>query len=365
MKDNKKKLLIVGGISLALIAVIGITYAWLTQVLNGTKVNKITAGTLDLILDDEASNGIDLQFAVPQSDAQGLNNSAYTFEVKNRGSINAKYTIYLEDEELEDGEVRMSDSNIKFDLVKNSEESNPRLLSTVVSNNRRAIDSNVVINGGSTNTYSLRLWIDSEATQEEVGGKVFKGKINLEAVQAESDEQATIPTIDSCPGCVYAFTTDYLYYANNGEHTPTIMTKGQYEEDYRKVVKESGSNVFLGMKLNDTTKTIEKPYVCGIGNPGEENEKPICLEGDIDGSTYEANEAFVTNLMNNEGYYLTKSTEDGIPYFHGGNGIIGFYGDYANSGTRDYPLYQISDGHYRAVINEDQHLGVLFIGLDE
>ena len=186
--ENKKKLFIVGGISLALILVLGITYAWLTQVLNGTKINKITAGTLDLILDDKTSNGIDLQYAVPQTDSQGLNNQAYTFKVINNGSINAKYSIYLEDEELENGLQRMSDSNVKFDLVKNSGESNPRLLSTVVSNEKRVLENNVVINGGSTNEYTLRLWIDSEATQQEVANKVFKAKIKLEAIQTEESE---------------------------------------------------------------------------------------------------------------------------------------------------------------------------------
>ena len=192
LKENKK--IVIPLILVALIFILGAAYAWLTTVLNGTQINRIKAGTLDLVLDDNASNGIDLEYAVPQTDTQGLNNQAYTFKVINNGSINAKYTIYLEDEELEDGEERISDSNIKFDLVKNSGESNPRLLSTVISNNRRELDSNVVINGGSTNTYSLRLWIDSEATQEEVGGKVFKGKIKLEAVQTEESAVVT-PTI--------------------------------------------------------------------------------------------------------------------------------------------------------------------------
>ena len=192
MENNKKKAFLIGGISLALIAVLGITYAWLTQVLNGTKVNKITAGTLELVLDDEASNGIDLQNAIPQTDNQGLNNTAYTFRVINNGSINAKYSIYLEDEELESGLTRMSDTNIKFDLVKNSGSSNPRLLSTVVSNNKRVLDNNVVINGGSTNEYTLRLWIDQEATTEEVSGKAFAAKIKIEAIQTEESE--VVPT---------------------------------------------------------------------------------------------------------------------------------------------------------------------------
>ena len=283
---KKNKLLIIPIILVVLIIILGITYAWLTTVLNGTKINRIKAGTLDLVLDDNTSNGINLEYAIPQSNSQGLNNQAYTFKVINNGSINAKYTIYLEDEELEDGEVRMSDSNIKFDLVKNNEESNPRLLSTVISNNRRELDSNVVINGGSTNTYSLRLWIDSEATKEEVANKVFKGKIKLEAVQTEeSEELANIPTIDTCPNCVYGFSTDAV----------TIGTS-QLPENVTKDYTTLNMGYFLGYAPNETTGVVERAFACGIENYGTDEEKPFCLEGK-DITKFQSNIALINRVF--------------------------------------------------------------------
>ena len=180
--NNKKKLCILTGIGMTLIIVLGVTYAWLTQVLYGTKVNRIKTGTLDLVLDDETSNGINLEYAVPQSDSQGLANTSYTFKVINNGTITAEYKLYLEDEEIEG--KRLSDSNIKYSLVKNNEEDNPRLLSSSIVEEKRQIEDEIIA-GGETNEYELKLWIDQESTKEEIANKVFKAKIKLEAVQTE------------------------------------------------------------------------------------------------------------------------------------------------------------------------------------
>ena len=169
-------------ILIILILITGITFAWLTTVLNGTKVNRIKAGTLDLVLDDNTSDGINLEYAIPQTDSQGLNNTPYTFKVINNGTINAEYKLYLEDEEI-DGE-KLSDENIKYSLTKNSKTVGKQLLSNTITNEKREIE-NTIITGGSTNNYELKLWIDSEAKKEEIANKVFKAKIKLEAVQTE------------------------------------------------------------------------------------------------------------------------------------------------------------------------------------
>lgn len=183
-KLKKNKLLIIPIILLVLIIILGVTYAWLIQVVNSTKVNRIKATSgLNLVLDDRTSNGIELIYAIPQSNEQGLENEAYTFKVINNGNINARYKLYLEDEEIE-GE-KLSNDKIKYSLVRNNNDENPRLLSTTIINDRREIED-TVINGGKTNNYTLRLWIDSEASQSEIANKVFKTRIKLEAEQTEN-----------------------------------------------------------------------------------------------------------------------------------------------------------------------------------
>ena len=111
-----------------------------------------------------------------------------------------------------------------------------------------------------------------------------------------TESVSSIPTIDSCPGCVYAYTTVYdytdrWYYSG----TPTTLTASQYKENYEDVVSESGKNYFLGMKLN-ASGTIEKAYACGI-----KDGETFCLEGSTDGSTYNANKTLLQSerLYNN------------------------------------------------------------------
>ena len=64
-KSNEKLLMI--AFILTLVVIIGTTYAWLRLTKNSDVVNKITAGSLELTLDDTTSEGIKLIKEVPRS----------------------------------------------------------------------------------------------------------------------------------------------------------------------------------------------------------------------------------------------------------------------------------------------------------
>lgn len=74
---------------------IGGSYAYLTYTVTGEKINHIQAGTLVLNFDSEG-NSLTMTKAVPQADSVALaNNTPYTFKITNTGTINAKYSISL------------------------------------------------------------------------------------------------------------------------------------------------------------------------------------------------------------------------------------------------------------------------------
>ena len=178
--SNKKK----SGIYvlfLLVILVIGVSYAWLQITLTGDKKNTITVGTLSLKLDDKASEGIDIDNAVPISDESGLKTKSYKFELENNGTIVSNYTVYLDDLELEEGKVRLPDQYVKYTLIKNGEESSPALLSTTGTNPNRILDSGK-LKVGEKNTYELKIWIDSSA-DNSIMGMTFLTKIRVEASQ--------------------------------------------------------------------------------------------------------------------------------------------------------------------------------------
>lgn len=178
---NNKKIII--PVFLLLVVLIGGSYAWLRLSITGGKTNRIVAGSLQLSLDDEAATGVNLEKAIPMSDADGLATTAYTFTLKNNGTASSDYTVYLDDEALTDSQTRMLDKYVKYSLVKN-DVTTTNLLTTTGRNPNRVLDVGTIA-GGETNTYSLKVWINKDA-DNAVMNTVFKAKIRVEAMQESS-----------------------------------------------------------------------------------------------------------------------------------------------------------------------------------
>ena len=182
---NKKITKQLFALAFVLIVLVAGSYAWLTLTIDKTNTNVLRAGTLSLVLDDTTSNGIKLERAVPISDEKGKTGTEYTFTLQNKGTKAASYTIYLDDVALETNEKRMEDSKVKYQLTKNSKET-VALLSTL---SDKVLDSGEIA-GSTTNTYSLRVWIDSEAGNEVMGTILYK-QLRVEATQVGAKTTTT------------------------------------------------------------------------------------------------------------------------------------------------------------------------------
>ena len=186
MKDkimSNKELIV--AIAVVLVFLATCSYAWLTIRKISDKTNILRAGTLSLVLDDTTSEGIKLEKAVPISDEKGKTGTEYTFTLQNKGTKTASYTIYLDDVALETNEKRMDDSKAKYQLTKNSNET-VALLNTLPD---KVLDSGEIA-GSTTNTYSLRVWIDS-AAENEVMGTILSKQLRVEATQAGAKTSTT------------------------------------------------------------------------------------------------------------------------------------------------------------------------------
>ena len=85
----------------------------------------------------------------------------------------------------------------------------------------------------------------------------------------------SIPTIETCPGCVFVYPNENL----------TIGISTVPEEatnDYTTLTPTH--TFFLGLIANPDTKVIERGFACSI-----EGTTPFCLEGTTDGSNYSDN----------------------------------------------------------------------------
>lgn len=180
--DDKNKKVIRNSI-LAFFAVVMfvlVSYAVFSYAREGNEKNKLSTGTLILTLDDSTSSGITLSNAIPVRDEEGLASAPYTFTVKNSGSLSSNYELLLVDDEEKYTSHGCSDKKlpwnyIKYSITKNDGENVIGVLDD------QAFD-HAVLKPEEMNSYTLRLWIDSSASNE-IMGTHFHGKIQVKAIQ--------------------------------------------------------------------------------------------------------------------------------------------------------------------------------------
>ena len=267
IKNNKKIIII--SIAIILLLLIGIAFAYLVTTLYGEKEYLVRAGSLGLRL--EEGNELTLSSQIPLEDSEGMSLNGFNFSLVNEGNIETDYTIYLDDLELDEGETRMPDSAIRYSLTRNEEVIGPKNLTSMGSNPNRRVDFGT-IGIGETINYTLRIWIDYDATTEEASGKTFKGKLRVVAKQPVGEKISTvlldnIPKENQYDDGVDTFITgedpnNYIWYSgklwravsvNNESKTTKLVTQWNISA----INYSSGSTDFEGSFmeewLNDTT----------------------------------------------------------------------------------------------------------------
>ena len=186
---KKDKMIIIISILILVVLLIGVTFAYLVTTLTGEKEYIIRADSLNLILTE--NNELTLEGQIPEEDSVGMARDGFTFSVENKGNIETEYTVYLDDIELSKGETRMPDSALRYSLEKNDVVGEAQNLTNMGANPNRVVDSDSLPVDG-INTYTLKIWIDYDATTEEASGKVFKAKLRVEASQVRTESVADV-----------------------------------------------------------------------------------------------------------------------------------------------------------------------------
>ena len=118
--DKKKESIILSIILLCLILIsVGMSYAFLKTSFFGAKTSVLKVGSLSLVLDETSGNAITVEDGTPMYDSEGVKQDNYfTFALKNNGVIDSAYTIYLEDQPLDNGDIRVGQSYVHYNLEK-------------------------------------------------------------------------------------------------------------------------------------------------------------------------------------------------------------------------------------------------------
>ena len=172
--DKKKESIILSIILLCLILIaVGMSYAFLKTSFFGAKTSVLKVGSLSLVLDETSGNAITVEDGTPMYDSEGVKQDNYfTFALKNNGVLDSGYTIYLEDQPLDNGDIRVGQSYVHYNLEKDSS-----VLPAKALEGDQAIDKGIIKKNQTIN-YKMRLWFSNDIPQSEEN-KVFKAKLNI------------------------------------------------------------------------------------------------------------------------------------------------------------------------------------------
>ena len=196
----------------------------------------------------------------------------FSFSLTNNGNKEVDYYIYLDDLDIGNEENRIEDYSLRYSLTRNDEVFMTRNLSTMGSNPNRRVDFGTISKDETIN-YTLRIWIDYEATSEEASGKIFKGKLRVVSTQPVGEKVSTvllenIPEDNQYNDGTDTFITgedpnNYILYSgklwravlvNNEEKTTKLIT----QENIIVTPYSSGNSAFEGSFveewLNDTSE---------------------------------------------------------------------------------------------------------------
>ena len=322
MEKKKKKIWIIGGLVLCLVAVIGITFAFFSTGGTQDTANTFTSGCLNIELTD-ASSSINLTNTYPISDVEGVDSTSYDFTIRNTCDTPTNYSINLES-------LNQVSNSLNADYIKVSLSSNTvdNVISKLSDNTSTTpeIDGAYTLYTGSINaheekTYHLKLWIDYDATVEQAANKIYSSKINvianpetsvvdtLEAKFTLDDKTLTSSLSDNVTSATYCTTT-----TNICEPTTTAsITNNSYTVE----LEENENNQMVCTKLNGTSKVI-----CSNGlevkNPcGEACQTILAQEGGAEAIEAKGTPDFSKTATTDEGMYAAED-DYGTTYYYRG-----------------------------------------------
>lgn len=178
---SKQVLLSVLGVAILIVAVVGISFAAFSYSKKGTVENTITTGTISMAYNED-SNGINIEDAVPISDAEGkaLTGSGNVFDFSVTATITGKTTINYEVVASKDATSTIPDQYIKLYLESSNTNGSgytqvfapsAYVPSTVVSGMDAPVGTMQMATGSFTSNstttttqtkyYRLRMWVDT------------------------------------------------------------------------------------------------------------------------------------------------------------------------------------------------------------
>ena len=350
IEKEKKKRTILYGLLVTVLVLIGVTYAYYRITKTQTNSNVIGTRTcLNTTLTEETSE-IVLSDAFPISDEDGLKQSPFTFTLTNNCDSNVKVTIALVSEyRTSTNTAYLKDNYVKSNLsTKGTNDGSSVILSTlslgeVDTNTEGYVLKTTGLKNKEAKSFDLRLWLDSETTNEQGLNKTWKGKIVVSVVAAEY-----VPTLSEAilannevktpittPGEDTSTASEALLASAEDDYGTSYYFRGAVTNNYVefankcwRIVRISGDGSVKLILHNDNTAGVANPcdaannsasaafarysgttYTSAFNTNRDDNAYVGFKYGTVGSSTYEATHANTnksTILTNLETWYTNN-----------------------------------------------------------
>ncbi len=237
MYNNKKKILIAIGIIIAILSIIGVSYALWTFTGVQKKKNLVQLDCFNVQFNEITGSNIQLLNAFPLTDSEGQELDPYKFSISNECANYASYQVRIEIKE----ESKLDDEFLKVMLNQNT----PKLLKTENyansdvllgdNTNKAYIIETGYLNVNETKDFDLRLWLDESVTTDtrnKDGTNIQKtrwsGIVTISSSYAEETEiPVTLPTlIDVVKNTETVESEDGLYKVTHDDLTSASEAEG-------------------------------------------------------------------------------------------------------------------------------------------
>ena len=350
IENEKKKRTILYGLLVTVLVLIGVTYAYYRITKTQTNSNVIGTRTcLNTTLTEETSE-IVLSDAFPISDEDGLKQSPFTFTLTNNCDSYVKVTIALVSEyRTSTNTAYLKDNYVKSNLLtKGTNDGSSVILSTlslgeVDTNTQGYVLKTTGLKNKEAKSFDLRLWLDSETTNEQGLNKTWKGKIVVSVVAAEyvptfaetilanNEVKAPITT----PGAAISTADEAEFASTEDDYGTSYYFRGAVTNNYVefankcwRIVRVGGDGSVKLILHNDNTAGVANPcdsannsasaafarysgttYTSKFNEKYDDNAYVGFKYGTVGASTYDATHANTnksTILTNLEAWYTNN-----------------------------------------------------------
>ncbi len=235
MNNNKKKILIAIGIIVAILSIVGVSYALWTYSAVQTKKNLVQLDCFNVQFNETIGSNIQLTNTFPLTDSEGKALDPYQFSISNECASYASYQVRIEvkkESKLDDKYLKVMLNQNTPQILTNDNYENSDILLGENTNKAYVIETGY-LNSNETKNFDLRLWLDESVTTStlnedgtNVQNSKWSGIITISSSYAEEMKAVLagkeIPVVEEGNG-LYAVT-----------HTDaTSMEEGWQQTEYR------------------------------------------------------------------------------------------------------------------------------------